>query len=126
MVVRGALPALPVGYRVIQRHKKARWVIMVALRVIQGSTARRSEIQAPEKHVEADPRSGVYPTEPGDPGRERKGEGRERKRKRREGKSGRTSSIDRYPVRIGLICAGFRFVHAARRGFAAKPRCLCV
>ena len=41
---------------------------MLALRVIQGSTARRSEIRAPEKHVGADPRSGVYPTEPGDPG----------------------------------------------------------
>ena len=42
---------------------------MLALHVIQGSTARRSEIRAPEKHVGADPRSGVYPTEPGDPGR---------------------------------------------------------
>ena len=40
---------------------------MLALRVIQGSTARRSETRAPEKHVGADPRSGVYPTEPGDP-----------------------------------------------------------
>ena len=42
-------------------------MITLALRVIPGSTARQSEIRAPEKHVGADPRSGVYPTEPGDP-----------------------------------------------------------
>ena len=68
VVVKGALPAHPVGYRVIQRHRTSTRVVMLALRVIQGSTARRSEIRAPEKHVGADPRSGVYPTEPGDPG----------------------------------------------------------
>ena len=50
-------------------YESAGPVIMLALRVIQGSTARRSEIRAPEKHVGADMRSGVYPMEPGDPGR---------------------------------------------------------
>ena len=40
---------------------------MLALHVIQGSIARRSEIWAPEKHVRAAPTSGVSPTEPGGP-----------------------------------------------------------
>ena len=56
VVVRGALPAHPGR------------VITLALPVVQASTARRSEIWAPENHVGADPRSGVNPTEPGDPG----------------------------------------------------------
>ena len=42
-------------------------MITFALRVIQGCTARRSEIRAPEKHVGAAPTSGVSPTEPGGP-----------------------------------------------------------
>ena len=50
-----------VHYRVIQRHKTARWVITLALRVIRGSIARRSGTRAPEKHAGTYPTSGVYP-----------------------------------------------------------------